>query len=128
MNNDFLFCFFWGSNKYNNVKLIPIISLYFHPETDIVNICERSAKKTKRNAYLMSPGYPDRYPGSVECACNITTEIDQRILLTFADFDLEWSENCERDILQVRTYYFQWRKIYDNKLHGCKFCGGIHIP
>ena len=49
----------------------------------------------------MSPGYPDRYPGNVECNCNITTEIDQRILLTFADFDLEWSEGCESDILQV---------------------------
>ena len=51
----------------------------------------------------MSPGYPDKYPASIECVCNITTEIDQRILLTFADFDLEWSENCESDILQVRT-------------------------
>ena len=50
----------------------------------------------------MSPGYPDKYPASVECVCNITTETDQRILLTFADFDLEWSENCENDILQVR--------------------------
>ena len=50
----------------------------------------------------MSPGYPDKYPASIECVCNITTEIDQRILLTFADFDLEWSENCESDILQVK--------------------------
>ena len=67
----------------------------------VADICEHAEYKLHRNAYIQSPDYPDQYSGSQECVCNITTDVDQRILITFVDFDVEWSENCERDILQV---------------------------
>ena len=68
---------------------------------EVVDVCARMEKTSFRTAFIMSSGYPEAYGPSLECKCNITTDLDQRILLKFADYNLEWSENCENDVVQV---------------------------
>ena len=62
------------------------------------------------NGVILSPGYPYQYPLDVNCQININLEeIDRKIAIFFAVFELEKSSNCESD----------WLKI-DN---GPKLCG-----
>ena len=73
---------------------------------EIVNICDKMEHNAFRTAHIQSPGYPVEYGSSLECICNITTDPDQRILLKFADYSLEWSESCDKDVVQVTNISF----------------------
>ena len=65
---------------------------------------------SEQNGVILSPGYPNQYPFDVNCQININLEeIDRKIAIFFAAFELEKSSNCESD----------WLKI-DN---GPKLCG-----
>ena len=81
----------------NPFPLFPTI-----PEQDIMNICDPATRQTLRTAYIISHGYPSNYGQHLNCHCNITTEPNQKMLLTFSDFAIEWSEGCQKDVLHIR--------------------------
>ena len=57
---------------------------------------------------IVSPGYPDNYPNNSVCEWTITGREGDRIRLTFTDFALEDSLNCQLDSLEVTsTFLYQ---------------------
>ena len=67
-----------------------------------MKMCEYRERQMFRTGYIISHGYPANYAQHLECHCNITTEPDQKMLLTFSDFAIEWSEDCYKDVLRIR--------------------------
>ncbi|XP_063985313.1 cubilin homolog [Diachasmimorpha longicaudata] len=51
---------------------------------------------------LTSPGYPDSYTMNAECEWTLRTAPGNGITLTFSKFNIEYSENCDRDYLEIR--------------------------
>ncbi|XP_031795774.1 cubilin [Sarcophilus harrisii] len=49
-----------------------------------------------------SPGYPDIYPPNVECVWNIPSSPGNQLQLSFITFQLEESEGCTKDYLEIR--------------------------
>ncbi|NP_001072.2 cubilin precursor [Homo sapiens] len=49
-----------------------------------------------------SPGYPDIYPPNVECVWNIVSSPGNRLQLSFISFQLEDSQDCSRDFVEIR--------------------------
>ncbi|XP_040824205.1 cubilin [Ochotona curzoniae] len=49
-----------------------------------------------------SPGYPDIYPSNVECVWNIISSPGNRFQLSFISFQLEDSQNCSKDFVEIR--------------------------
>ena len=66
-------------------------------------MCTYTNKALYRKGFIASPNYPNNYSPNVQCQCNITTDENQKILLQFADYHLEWSQDCDKDIVQVRN-------------------------
>ena len=53
---------------------------------------------------LTSPNFPNPYPLNTDKTWNITVGTGRRIRLTFTDFDLEDSWECESDVVTVRKF------------------------
>ena len=51
---------------------------------------------------IVSPGYPDVYPNNAVCVWTLTGAEGDRIRVTFTDFDLEDSQDCQLDLLEVQ--------------------------
>ncbi|XP_034938584.1 cubilin [Chelonus insularis] len=51
---------------------------------------------------LASPSYPESYPLNIECVWILHTSAGNRIRVSFSEFDLESSSNCDRDYLEIR--------------------------
>ncbi|XP_043205584.1 cubilin-like [Amphibalanus amphitrite] len=51
---------------------------------------------------LASPGYPDSYPNDVDCWWRIGAARGNGIQLSFHAFDLETTDNCNGDYLEIR--------------------------
>lgn len=51
---------------------------------------------------ITSPGYPNSYPLNAECVWILNTSPGSRITLSFSVFDIESSENCDLDYLEIR--------------------------
>ncbi|XP_058537778.1 cubilin isoform X1 [Neofelis nebulosa] len=49
-----------------------------------------------------SPGYPEVYPSNVECVWNIVSSPGNRLQLSFITFQLEDSQDCNRDFVEIR--------------------------
>ncbi|XP_010605410.1 cubilin [Fukomys damarensis] len=49
-----------------------------------------------------TPGYPDIYPLNAECVWNIISSPGNRIQLSFISFQLEDSQNCSKDFVEIR--------------------------
>ncbi|XP_024431584.2 cubilin [Desmodus rotundus] len=49
-----------------------------------------------------SPGYPEVYPSNVECVWNIISSPGNRLQLSFITFQLEDSQDCSRDFVEIR--------------------------
>ncbi|KAJ7392946.1 hypothetical protein OS493_008187 [Desmophyllum pertusum] len=56
---------------------------------------------TADSGVIKSPRYPVRYPDEVNCEWKIVVDDGSRITLTFVDFEVEPSNNCEYDSLEV---------------------------
>ena len=69
-------------------------------EVDLLDICATEQRFRFRSAYIMSHGYPANYKRNLECICDVTTDPDQKLLLTFSDFAVEWSADCHKDKLK----------------------------
>nr|XP_020470999.1 cubilin [Monopterus albus] len=48
-----------------------------------------------------SPGYPNRYPENRECIWYISTAAGSSVTLTIHEFDVEFHQNCNYDVLEV---------------------------
>ncbi|XP_032366699.1 cubilin [Etheostoma spectabile] len=48
-----------------------------------------------------SPEYPNRYPENRECIWYVTTSAGSSITLTIHEFDVEFHQNCNYDVLEV---------------------------
>uniref|UniRef100_A0A665V841 Cubilin n=1 Tax=Echeneis naucrates TaxID=173247 RepID=A0A665V841_ECHNA len=48
-----------------------------------------------------SPGYPSKYPDNRECVWYITTSPGSSITLTIHEFDVEFHQDCNYDVLEV---------------------------
>nr|XP_023646366.1 cubilin [Paramormyrops kingsleyae] len=49
-----------------------------------------------------SPNYPDAYPPNVECVWTITSSPGNRLQMSFITFQLQESDGCNNDVLEVR--------------------------
>ncbi|KAM6162076.1 cubilin isoform 2-T2 [Erethizon dorsatum] len=49
-----------------------------------------------------TPGYPDIYPPNSECVWNIISSPGNRIQLSFISFQLEDSQDCSKDFVEIR--------------------------
>uniref|UniRef100_A0A8C4D9G2 Cubilin n=1 Tax=Dicentrarchus labrax TaxID=13489 RepID=A0A8C4D9G2_DICLA len=50
---------------------------------------------------INSPGYPNRYPENRECIWYITTSAGSSITFTIYEFDVEFHQDCNYDVLEV---------------------------
>ncbi|XP_068117163.1 embryonic protein UVS.2-like isoform X2 [Hyperolius riggenbachi] len=50
---------------------------------------------------LVSPGYPTKYPPSIDCLWSILAPAGRRVQLHFISFALEYSRNCIYDYLSI---------------------------
>ncbi|XP_054878715.1 cubilin isoform X1 [Poeciliopsis prolifica] len=50
---------------------------------------------------ITSPGYPNKYPDNRECIWYITTTPGSSITLTIHEFDVEFHDDCNYDVLEV---------------------------
>ena len=55
-------------------------------------------------ANITSPGYPDNYPDSVDCATTIFADQGQVIELDFEFLEIEDDSTCRYDYLEVLFY------------------------
>lgn len=51
---------------------------------------------------ITSPGYPNSYPLNAECIWMLNISPGNKITLSFSEFDIESSENCDLDYLEIR--------------------------
>ncbi|KAM7237074.1 hypothetical protein CapIbe_011318 [Capra ibex] len=49
-----------------------------------------------------SPGYPEVYPANVECVWNVVSSPGNQLQLSFIAFQLEESQDCSRDFVEIR--------------------------
>ena len=57
---------------------------------------------TENNGLILSPGYPEAYPTSLDCSFKIVVEESTlKLALFFTKFELESSANCANDYLQI---------------------------
>ena len=57
---------------------------------------------TENNGLILSPGYPESYPASLDCSFKIVVEESSlKLALFFSKFELESSANCANDYLQI---------------------------
>ncbi|EZA59389.1 Cubilin [Ooceraea biroi] len=57
---------------------------------------------TSEKGAITSPGYPNSYPLNAECVWVLNTSPGNRVTLTFSEFDIQSSENCDLDYLEIR--------------------------
>ena len=57
---------------------------------------------TENNGFILSPGYPESYPASLDCSFKIFVEESSlKLALFFTKFEVESSTNCANDYLQI---------------------------
>ncbi|XP_029168402.1 cubilin-like [Nylanderia fulva] len=57
---------------------------------------------TSVQGIITSPGYPNSYPLNAECVWILNLSPGNKITLSFSEFDIESSENCDLDYLEIR--------------------------
>ncbi|KAK9396207.1 cubilin [Crotalus adamanteus] len=53
-----------------------------------------------------SPSFPEPYPLNIECVWNLLSSPGNRLQLSFTDFQVEESEGCTRDYIEIREGNF----------------------
>lgn len=51
---------------------------------------------------IASPSYPRSYPTDVECVWELSASPGNRLILTFENMDIELSDKCNEDYLEIR--------------------------
>ncbi|XP_071569184.1 cubilin isoform X2 [Temnothorax nylanderi] len=57
---------------------------------------------TSEQGIITSPSYPNSYPLNAECVWILNTSPGNKITLVFSEFDIESSDNCDLDYLEIR--------------------------
>ncbi|KAI5643882.1 CUB domain-containing protein [Phthorimaea operculella] len=57
---------------------------------------------TSEEGSIASPNYPQSYPIDSNCEWILSTSPGNKVYITFEQFDIKWSENCNEDYLEVR--------------------------
>ncbi|CAG5044806.1 unnamed protein product [Parnassius apollo] len=57
---------------------------------------------TSEEGTIASPNYPQSYPFGSDCEWILSTSPGNRVYINFEKFDLEYSEGCNEDYLEVR--------------------------
>ncbi|CAK1578706.1 unnamed protein product [Parnassius mnemosyne] len=57
---------------------------------------------TSEEGTIASPNYPQSYPFGSDCEWILSTSPGNRVYITFEKFDIEYSEGCNEDYLEVR--------------------------
>ena len=52
---------------------------------------------------IASPSYPDSYPNDVDCWWTLRASRGHGIRLSFHNFDIETTDHCNGDYVEVRT-------------------------
>uniref|UniRef100_A0A1A9WD06 Cubilin n=1 Tax=Glossina brevipalpis TaxID=37001 RepID=A0A1A9WD06_9MUSC len=102
-NFSFQYCEQHLSNLIFNGPKVYVVArgINFHAGYDLTqNSCGGSL--TSLRGSLVSPGYPNSYPGDVECIWEIQAAKGNSIVLNFLDVDLATSEFCNQDFIEVR--------------------------
>ncbi|KAF4524800.1 hypothetical protein B566_EDAN010175 [Ephemera danica] len=58
---------------------------------------------TSEEGAFTTPKYPTSYPNNIECIWTINTSPGNKALVTFGSFDIEETENCNGDYLEIRS-------------------------
>ena len=58
---------------------------------------------TDANGFVASPGYPYQYPKDIDCRIELKVDVESVISIFFVHFELENSQNCESDWLQINS-------------------------
>ncbi|KAJ6633725.1 Cubilin like, partial [Pseudolycoriella hygida] len=64
------------------------------------NTC--GGKFSDLSGQVASPSYPKSYPNNVECVWELSASLGNRLILTVEKMDIEFSENCHEDYLEIR--------------------------
>lgn len=57
---------------------------------------------TSEEGTLASPNYPRSYPNSANCEWTLITSPGNKVYVVFEKFDVEYSEQCNEDYLEIR--------------------------
>lgn len=57
---------------------------------------------TSEEGTIASPNYPRSYPIGANCEWTLSTSPGNNVYITFEQFDLEYSEGCNEDYLEIR--------------------------
>lgn len=57
---------------------------------------------TSYQGKIASPGYPNSYPLNAECVWILNNSPGNKLQLTFSEFDIQQSDNCDLDYLEIR--------------------------
>ncbi|KAJ6643392.1 Cubilin like [Pseudolycoriella hygida] len=82
-----------GTHPFHDIKLVALYSPF-------ENIC--GGKFSDLNGQVASPSYPKSYPNNVECVWELSASPGNRLILTLEKMDIELSENCHEDYLEIR--------------------------
>ncbi|XP_071942939.1 cubilin-like isoform X2 [Antedon mediterranea] len=74
-----------------------------------------------QSGYFTSPGYPNNYPSSTECAWTISAPAGQAIQIDFLSIDIQFNPQCDLDYLEIHD------GPTENSNRLAKLCGTI-IP
>ncbi|XP_064643493.1 cubilin-like [Lineus longissimus] len=69
-----------------------------------------------KDGFISSPNFPHTYPSNMECEWHISGLTGHYLTLTFTNFEIDSSDNCTKDFVEVREYNATGR------LFG-KYCG-----
>lgn len=69
-----------------------------------------------KSGYIATPSYPNSYPININCVWNLKSSVGNRLVLTIETFDVDESEKCSEDYLEIRE------NSENGKLLGV-FCG-----
>lgn len=60
----------------------------------------------------MSPNFPDEYPKRVDCIWTINVPVSNQIELNITQFQLEKSDECKFDFVEIRCVLFKYKIIW----------------
>lgn len=70
--------------------------------SETADICSAARWVAHRKAFIVTSRYPEHYPPNSQCVCSFVTRRNQRLLVrVVADSVLQWTPNCQSDILVV---------------------------
>lgn len=73
--------------------------------------------------FLVFKGYPNSYPQNIECIWTLKASPGTRYQFEFLDFDLELSDFCNGDYLEIRRFSSSGPLLGDKR-----FCGSEKLP